>query len=155
MSEYRWLLVVHIAGAFMFLSGSVAIAALQLEAMRRQRPSEIAFLLGLARTQTALIGIGGVIVLVFGIWLAHDAGYGVGAGWVVAAIVLWVVSGVLGGVGGARSKRVRVLAQRLASEADTTSAELTALLRDRTTAVLNWGSGVLVLAILGLMVWKP
>jgi uncharacterized membrane protein len=50
---------------------------------------------------------------------------------------------------------VRELAERLAAEGDAPSAELAARLRDPVWLALSWGSGVAVIAILALMIWKP
>jgi uncharacterized membrane protein len=74
---------------------------------------------------------------------------------VILALVLWVVANALGGAGGRREKVTRQLAERLAAEGDAPSAELRARMRDRLTLALSWGSGIVVIAILALMIWKP
>ena len=56
MSTYEWLLVLHLLAAFCFVSGSVAAGILHWLAMRRERPSEIALLLGLVRPMVLVIG---------------------------------------------------------------------------------------------------
>jgi hypothetical protein len=66
-----------------------------------------------------------------------------------------VLSNALGGVGGGREKRTRQLAERLAAEGDAPSQELSARLRDPVCLALSWGSGVVIVAILALMIWKP
>jgi uncharacterized membrane protein len=68
---------------------------------------------------------------------------------------LWVLSNALGGIGGGREKKVRALAERLAAEGDAPSPELSARLRDPVWLALSWGSGIVVIAILALMIWKP
>ncbi len=155
MTRYDWLLLFHVLGAFAFLSGTIVAGALHAAATRRHRPSEIALLLGLVRPLVAVIGVGSVVVLVLGIWLAQDAGYGVGDGWVVAAIVLWVVSGVLAAPGGRTLRHARELAERLAADGDRPSDELEAAVADRRALVLNYASFVALVAILVLMVFKP
>jgi type II secretory pathway component PulM len=52
-------------------------------------------------------------------------------------------------------KRARLLASRLADEGQPVSGELRALLGNRRAMVANYGSALLVLAIVVLMVWKP
>ena len=155
MSRYDWLLFLHVTAAFLFLSGAVAIAVLQLAALRGSRPSEIAFLLGLTRVPEVAIGVGSLGTLGFGIWLAHDVGYGFGEGWIVGALVLWALSGLLGARGGSRYRRARLEAERLAAGEDRLTPELAVLLEDRLALGLSWGSGLAVVAILVLMVWKP
>jgi hypothetical protein len=63
--------------------------------------------------------------------------------------------GALGGMGGRVQTRARELAERLAAEGDTPSAELTALACDRRANVFNYGAGLATLLILVLMIWKP
>ena len=82
-------------------------------------------------------------------------GYGYGQAWVIAAIVLWFVGNAMGGQGGTREKATRELAQRLAAEGDAPSAELRARMRDPLTLFLSYGSAVLIVAMLVIMVWKP
>ena len=145
----------HLLGAFLFVSGTV-VAGVAFEAgRRRDDPAEIALLLGLARFGAALVGVGMLAVLAFGLWLVHLGGWGYGAGWVDAAIVLFVLAAALGGFGGQTPKRARRLATRLAGEGRPVTAELRGLLSDRRALLVNYGSALLVLAVLVLMVWKP
>jgi len=157
VSEYQWLLFLHVTGAFFLVGGIVIAGTLNVLAQRRVRPSEIALLLGLTRLAVPAIGIGGLLTLVFGLWLVHSApyGYGYGQAWVVAAVVLWIVGNAMGGAGGRRERRTRELAERLAAEGDGPSPELMARLRDPATLVLSYGGGVAILGILVLMIWKP
>jgi uncharacterized membrane protein len=97
-----------------------------------------------------------LVVLGFGLWLVPLSGFDYGAGWVDAAIALYIVALVLGGLGGQRPKQARRLASRLADEdVPTASAELRALLADRSSLLANYAAAVAVLAILALMVFKP
>lgn len=155
MSKYDWLLFLHVTGAFFALGGVVMAGVFNVATLRRERPSEIALLFRLTRAAVASIGIGMVLTLVFGLWLVHYLGYGWGQTWIVLALVFWVLSNAVGGIGGGREKRTRELAERLATEGDEPSAELSARLRDPVWIGLSWSSGALMVAILALMVWKP
>jgi uncharacterized membrane protein len=155
VTKYDWLLLFHVLGAFSFLSGSIVAGALHLAAMRRDRPSEVALLLGLTRPVVLLVGAGSLVTLGLGLWLAEDAGYGIGDGWVVAAIALWAVSGALGGAGGRPLRHARELAERLAADGNRPSEELQHAVGDRRALVLSYLSFGALLAILVLMVWKP
>lgn len=155
MDTYDWLLFLHVLGAFLVLGGAVLAGVFNFAALRRERPSEIAMLFKFARVGVASIGIGMVLTLVLGLWLVHHVGYGWGQTWIVLALVLWVVANALGGIGGGREKKTRELAERLAAEGDAPSAELTARLRDPVWLALSWGSGIVILVILALMIWKP
>ena len=155
MGTYEWLLLFHLLGAFLFVSGAVVAAVLQLAAMRRERPGEIAALLGAIRVGVLLVGVGSVLVLLFGIWLAEHAGYGLSEGWVSLALGLFVLAAAFGGVAGRHDKATRQLAVRLAEDGDRPNPELHRRLRNPVPLALNYGSGALVLAILVVMVWKP
>jgi uncharacterized membrane protein len=156
MSKYEWLLFLHVTGAFLFLGGVVVAWVLGIAAARRELPSEIALLLRLTGAAAAAIGIGLLLTIVFGLWLVFDLDfYGLGDGWIVAALVMWVLAGALGGAGGKRDKETRLLAERLAAEGDTPSGELQARVRDPIALSLNLASSLLGIAILVLMIWKP
>jgi uncharacterized membrane protein len=157
VSKYDWLLFFHVSGAFLLVGGSVTAAALNISALRRERPSEIAVLLGLTRVAVIAIYAGVLLTLVFGLWLvsASPFGYGYGDAWVIAALVLWVLANAAGGAGGKREEETRKLAERLAGESDLPNAELSTRLRDPVTLTLEYGSGLAILVILVLMIWKP
>jgi uncharacterized membrane protein len=155
VTKYDWLLLFHLLGAFLFLSGSIVAGILQLAAMRRDRPSEVALLLGLTRPAVVAVGLGSLVTLALGLWLADDAGYGIGDRWVIAAIVLWVVSGALGGAGGRPMRHARELAERLAADGDRPDEQLHRAVGDRRALVLSYLSFAALVAILVLMVWKP
>jgi uncharacterized membrane protein len=155
VNRYDWLLFLHVTGAFMALGGVVMAGIFNVTALRRERPSEIAFLYRLTQTAAALITTGLLVTLALGLWLVSDADYGYGETWIVLALILWVLSSALGGIGGGREKETRRLAERLAAEGDAPNDELHARLRDPVSLALSWGSGVLVFVILVLMIWKP
>jgi uncharacterized membrane protein len=155
VDRYEWLLFLHVTGAFLLLGGVVVVAAFTVAALRRERPSEIALLLGLTRWGLPAIAVGMLLTLGFGLWLVHDAGYGYGDAWIVASLALWVVTGFLGDRGGRFDRETRALAERLAATGDAPSPELAARLRNPVALVLNWGSALAALAILALMIWKP
>jgi uncharacterized membrane protein len=155
VDTYDWLLFLHVSGAFLVLGGAVMAGIFNFAALQRERPSEIAVLFRLARVAVVAIGAGMGLTLVFGLWLVHNAGYGWGETWIVLALVLWVLANAMGGVGGGREKQTRQLAEQLAAEGDAPSQELSARLRDPMWLALSWGSGIVVIAILALMIWKP
>jgi|SRR5436190_17541393 len=156
MDRYHWLLVFHIAGALLLLGGAVFAGILNTAALRRERPSEIVVLYRLARIAVTAISVGMPLALIFGIWLVADLDFVKWSNtWVVLALIGWVLAGALGGIGGRREKETRLLAERLAAEGDAPSPELQARMRDPLTLALSWGGGLVVVAILALMIWKP
>ena len=156
MSLYQWLLFFHVTGAFFLIGGIVIAGILNLAAIvKNRRPSEVAALYGLIRFAVPLIGAGLVLTLAIGLWLVHNAGYGYGETWIVAAIVLWVVASALGNIDGKYQRQTDELAQRLAVEGDGASPELRARLRNPQALAISYGSGLMAFAVLGLMIWKP
>jgi uncharacterized membrane protein len=142
----------HVIGALLFVAG-IVLAGVAFEfARRRDRPAEIALLLGLTRIGVVLVAVGGLLVPVFGLWLVHLGNFGYGSGWVDAAIALYVVVLVLGG---RRPREARLLAMRLVAEDGPMTNELRSLLDDRVSRAENYGSLLIVLAIVVLMVFKP
>jgi hypothetical protein len=92
MSLYEWLLFLHVLAAFLLASGVVVYSVLLLgtggdAASRALGPPAL-----------ALWNVGGLGVLVFGVWLALEVdGYELWDGWIIAALVLWIVASAVGG----------------------------------------------------------
>jgi uncharacterized membrane protein len=145
----------HLLGALLFVAGIVLAGAAFEVARRRERPSEIALLLGLTRIGVVLVGIGTLLLIAFGIWLVQLEHLSYGAGWISTSIALYTVALGLGAVGARRPKQARRLATTLASENASPRAELHSLLNDPVSRAANYSSAGLVVAILVLMVFKP
>lgn len=145
----------HLLGALLFVSGIVLAGVAFEAARRRQRPAEIALLLGLTRIGVMLVGVGALLLLAFGVWLVQLEHLSYGAGWISTSIALYIAALGLGAVGGRRPKQARHLATKLAAESAATHPGLRSLLDDRFSLAVNYSSGMLVLAILVLMVFKP
>ena len=155
MTTTQWLLGFHLVGAFLFVSGAIAVGLLHAAAVRRERPSEIAFLLGLTRAAVAVVGVGALAALGFGASLVHRRGVDWGDGWIAASLALWIGSVVLGGIGGRSARHTRYLAERFAADGDAPSDELRRALTSPAGQALNYASFLAALAILALMIWKP
>jgi uncharacterized membrane protein len=149
------LLFCHLLGAVSFFAGAAVVGTLQHAAIRRERPSEIHALLRLAPAGAALVGLGALLTVVFGIALAEHEGFGFSPAWIQAALALWAVSMALGAYGGRTARHARRLAARLAAEGDAPSPELRALLAARLPLWASYASGLMLVAILALMVWQP
>jgi hypothetical protein len=108
---YDTLLLLHVLAAFALVAGVVCFAALVLS------PAGESARETLATPAIALWNVGGIGVLVLGIWLALDVdAYEIWDGWIVAAIVLWFIASAAGGPlsrgireGGLAAGRARLL----------------------------------------------
>jgi hypothetical protein len=84
VSRYDWLLFLHLIGAFAAVGSAVVFSVLLLGA-DRVAGAQLTFL---ARR---LWDVGGLLTLVFGIWLALDD-YSIGDGWILLALLLWAIA---------------------------------------------------------------
>lgn len=148
------LLFLHLLGAVSFFAGAAVVGTLQLAAIRRERPSEVYALLRLAPAGAALVGTGALLTLGVGIGLAEHEGLGFSPAWIQAALGLWAASLALGGYGGRAARHARHLAERLSAEGDAPSPELSSLVAARVPLLASFTSGLFLLAILALMVWR-
>ena len=155
MDLSQWLIALHVSGAFLLLGGGVIAAVLTFAAARSERPSEVALFLGLVRFAVVAIGIGTLLTVVLGIWLVSDQDFSFSDGWILLSLLLWFVALGAGQAGGMRDKETRLLAQELAAGSDVATPELRARLRDPVTKILDYGSGLALVVVLALMVWKP
>jgi hypothetical protein len=84
---YDWLLFFHVVAAFMVVAGLAAYGVLVYSGVPAVQRA-------MAAPAAALWNAGALGVLVFGVWLAIDVdGYELWDGWVIAALVLWLIAG--------------------------------------------------------------
>jgi len=134
---YSTLLFLHVTSAFTMVTSAGLFLAIAL-AQRSERHSATA--LRLAPVAGILCPVGGLLAIVFGVWLAlHDSQYSLGDGWIIAAIVLWVIGSA---IGGRISGGYRKMASAGASP-------------DPSALVLNLAFIVTLLVILIDMIYKP
>jgi hypothetical protein len=108
-----------------------------------------------ARVGDPLIAVGMIGTIVFGIWLAFDE-YEIWDGWIIAALVLWLVAAAVGGQVGKVYNGARDRAKALVAEGrDASSPELSAMLRSQRGLVLHVLSSLIVLVLLVVMIYKP
>ncbi len=150
-----WALFLHLLGVLLFVGGSVGVTALRLLAIGKERPSESALLLRSVRPLVPLVGLGLLLTVGAGAWLAHELGVPYDSGWLLwtYALVAWLA--VVGAFAGRLDRRTRELAERVASEGDRPSEDLARRLRDPVALTLDASMLVATIAIVALMVWKP
>jgi hypothetical protein len=88
VSRYEWLLFLHLIGAFAAV-GSVVVFSVLLAGGGRVAGEQLTFL------GRRLWDVGGLLTLVFGIWLALDD-YSLGDTWILSALVLWAIAAYAG-----------------------------------------------------------
>jgi uncharacterized membrane protein len=154
VTSYDLGLLVHIFGVLFFFGGALVAGVVFEVARTRERPSEVALLLGVARIGAMLVGVGVLLVLGGGLWLAEQL-HQFEETWLLASLALFVLAVLLGALGGQQPKRARKLAAYLAHEGNELTPELRRLLDDPLSRVANYTSSLLVLVVLVLMIWQP
>jgi uncharacterized membrane protein len=157
MSLDDWVLALHLLASFAFVGAILGFWAMVLAAWRADRPGDLRAIFRLNPYLAAAVAVGSLAALVFGIWLALSLdAYKVWDGWIIAAIVLWLVAGAAG----QRASAVYARAERRADDlleagSDGPSAELRSLARTRQGLVLHAIATIAALLILADMIWKP
>ena len=125
---YDWLLFFHLLAAFLLAVTAVTYSAVALGSATGGRTLFVA---------DRCWDVGGLGTLILGVWLAlHLDQYEIWDGWIIGAIVLWLVATGLGD-----SVRRRRLAE----------TEVV----DSRVALMHWLRTLAVIGLLVLMVWKP
>jgi uncharacterized membrane protein len=152
-----WMLALHVLSAFSWVAGVVVFWVL-ITAVRKTETAEGTLrLVPAVRVGNAAVGVGMAGTIVFGLWLAFSVGgYGLSDGWIIAALVLWVISAALGQRTGAAymqgTNKARELREAGQGGPD---GELLALNRTPTGLVFQALWSVVTLLLLIDMIWKP
>ena len=103
------------------------------------------------------VGIGAAGTIIFGVWLALSVGdYDLWDGWIIAALVLWVIALVLGQRTGVEYMRGMTKAQELqAAGQPGSNPELLAINRTQNGVLLHAAVSVVFVLIVIDMIWKP
>ena len=129
---YHTLLTIHLFAAFALAIGLVVYSAFVLGSPVNATTRLVAEIMW---------GLGGLGTLVFGIWLAlYLDAYKIYDGWIIAAVVLWVLAM---GSGAQVSRRVKP------------AGDDSGVAVDRRTQIAHWMRTVYFVALLVVMVWKP
>jgi uncharacterized membrane protein len=152
-----WMLALHVLSAFSFVAGMIVFWVLIVAVRRTDTPEGTIRMEPVVKVGNAATGIGAGGTILLGIWLAFSVGgYDIWDGWIVAALVLWVISAALGQRTGAAYMQGMNKAQELQRAGRTEpNAELQALNRTSNGVVLHALASAAVLLILIDMIWKP
>jgi hypothetical protein len=124
---YDWLLFFHLLAAFLLAVTAVTYSAVAFGAVAGGRTVFVA---------DRCWDVGGLGTLVLGVWLAlYLDQYEFWDGWIIGAIVLWLVATGLGDS-----------ARRQLADAEAVGSRV---------ALMHWLRSLAVIGLLVLMVWKP
>jgi len=152
-----WLLALHVLSAFAWIAAMVLYTVVIATGWRLTVPSDVVRVFRVSRVGDALIAIGLLGTIIFGIWLALDVdAYEIWDGWIIAALILWLVAAALGGQVGKVYNGARDRAKALVDGGrDAPSSELSAMLRSQHGVVLHGLMILVVLVLLVVMIYKP
>jgi hypothetical protein len=160
---YPWIVLLHIAGAFLFVISHGASAWVVIALRRERDPARIRALADLSSTSLTAAYIGLLLLLVGGIW-AGIYGDWFKFGWIWTALVVFIVIAVLMyAIATPYFKRLRIaLGQRVMGMPKDAPEPIAAADRDIAAIAATAPAGLLVavglgglLIILWLMVVKP
>lgn len=151
-----WILALHLISA-VALVGALTVFSVMIAALwRTEDPSAVTSFMRLSIAGNVLVAIGLVGTVVFGIWLAISLdGYELWDGWVIAAIVLWVIGAALGKRTGDGYRESAEMASRLVSSGSPRSPELAASMGATPAFWFHVATCVVVVLIILDMIWKP
>jgi uncharacterized membrane protein len=157
VSFLDWALVVHVLSAFAYVGGLVLFWVLIVSVRSVDTPEETLRMEPIVKVGNVAVGIGAVGTIVIGIYLAFAVdGYALWDGWIIAAIVLWAISGALGQRTGAAYMQGMNKAKELDAAGKAGPDEgLLALNRTQAGLILHSLTSLAVLLILLDMIFKP
>jgi uncharacterized membrane protein len=152
-----WMLALHVLSAFAYVAGMILFWVLIVAVRRTDTPEGTVRMAPPVKVGNAAVGIGAGGTIILGIWLAFSVGgYEIWDGWIIAAIVLWVIAAELGRRTGAAYMEGMTKAQELQAAGQTgPNDELLALNRISSGVLFHFLASVVVLLILIDMIWKP
>jgi uncharacterized membrane protein len=157
MSFDDWMLALHVLSAFAWVAGMVLFWVLIVAVRQTDTAEGTIRMEPIAKVGNASIGIGMGGTIALGLWLAFSVGgYDVWDGWIITAIVLWVISAPIGQRTGAAYLQGMNKARELQKAGQGgPNAELLALNRTSNGVMLHFLGSIVVLLILIDMIWKP
>jgi hypothetical protein len=152
-----WMLALHVLSAFAYVAGIVLFWALVVAVRTIDTPEGTIRMEPIVKVGNAAVGIGAIGTIVLGIWLAFSLGsYAIWDGWIIAALVLWLLGGAIGQRTGAAYMQGMTKAKELEAAGETGSnAALLALNRTSNGVVLHALASIVMLLILLDMIFKP
>ena len=152
-----WLLALHVLSAFAYVGGIVLFWVLIVAVRKTNTADGTIRMEPIVKVGNVAVAIGGVGTILLGIWLAFKLdSYAIWDGWIVAALVLWVLSTPIGQRTGVEYTRGLTKAKELDAAGQTgPNAELLALNRTTRGVVLHGLASLTVLLILLDMIFKP
>jgi uncharacterized membrane protein len=151
-----WILALHLLAAFALVGAEVMFSIQIASLWRTESTARVTSFMTLSRVATAMVIAGTLGTIVFGVWLAISIdGYELWDGWIIAAIVLWVIASELGRRAGNEYASAATRAGELAAGGTESSPEVAAAFGASRGFWLHIATSGVILVILIIMIWKP
>jgi uncharacterized membrane protein len=152
-----WALALHVLSAVAYVAAVVLFWVLIVAVRKIDTPEATMRMEPIVKVGNAAVGVGAVGTIVLGIWLAFSVGsYAIWDGWIIAALVLWAISGALGQRTGAAYMRGMTKAKELDTAGQSgPNTDLLALNRTTNGVVLHALVSAAALLLLLDMIFKP
>jgi|SRR5579885_2051164 len=142
----------HILAAIWFICGVAGYVVTRLEMLKSDDVRGVdALVRVMARFRNLMIRIGGILLVIFGLWTAWYESWPHFALHAIGLLVIFVPFMVLT----AKGSHGLEAASAEAVKSGSLTPELRAALRDRKLVIGEWGIGVITLLFLFLMLLKP
>ena len=146
----------HVLGAFIFIGGVVTVSMARFSAIFLLKPADIATVLGSARPIVHVVAFGLLLTIAAGFGVvAEEHGLGYDANFLIATYVLvgWML--IAGAIAGRLDRHTRELAEEQKEKDTIMTDALKERLRDPVSFALNMSMLLSIVAVVGLMIWKP
>jgi len=152
-----WLLALHLLSAFALVAAIIVFWVAIVAIRRTDSPEQVVAAGRLFPAATAVVAIGSLGSIIFGVWLAIALdGVAVWSGWVIIAIALWAVGTEMGRRSGPFYVAAIDRAKELVAAGQTgPDAKLAELGRSQQGLMLHSVASIALLLILVDMIWKP
>jgi hypothetical protein len=149
----QWLLALHVLSAFALVASMVLFWILVVASRSLTDVDQRITIGRIGDVGNRVIGVGFFGTIGFGLWLSFSKDdYALWDGWIVAAIILWVIAGSTGGRAGTEYQKVLERAQELKSSGQ---AAHPGEFRSSSGELMLAISSLATLLLLLDMIWKP
>jgi hypothetical protein len=153
LTRNDWILSLHLLSAFALVASMVLFWTLVVASRNLVDVDQRIAYGRIGDIGGRVIGIGFAGTIVFGIWLAFSKdSYALWDGWIIAAIILWVIGGTTGGRAGTEYQKLLERARELKSSGQ---AAQPGEFRSSSGELMLAISSLALLLILIDMIWKP
>jgi heme A synthase len=151
-----WILALHLLSAALLVGAEVIFGAMIATLWRENSTVRVDSFFRVSQIGTVMVSAGSIGTLVFGLWLSISKDpYDPWDGWIVAALILWAITGGVGTRAGKAYGAAGAEAHRLAAEGTPTSREVGETFGPSQAFKLHVVSNVAILLLLIDMIWKP